>query len=145
MNIIDIINTQSSWGRNQVKQLPMYGNEIAEVMTKLNKTNQSKAEVLYILYHIVCKEINYYSSNEFIEYMKLQKTMVNHEQAQEILRQYWSNTAQDLRSNPKLHSIVKQCIISINNTLTGNNSTRQMRIQFIEFFLAYALANRGDM
>ena len=45
MNIVDIIKTQDTWGRNQVKELPTYGTQISDVMLSLNKTNQSKKEV----------------------------------------------------------------------------------------------------
>lgn len=141
MNIIDIINSQDSWGRNQVKELPVYGERIYNIMIRLNKTNQSRSEVFYILFDIVSIDIGYVGHNEFIDYMKIQKTMVNKEKAQELLREFWNNTSEYLKIDPKLHNIVKQTIISLNNILTSNNSTRQLRVQFIEFFLTYAIAS----
>ena len=57
MNIVDIIKTQDTWGRNQVKELPTYGTKISDVMLSLNKTNQSKKEVLYILFGVIASEI----------------------------------------------------------------------------------------
>ena len=35
MNIVDIINTQDSWGRNQVLELPGYGDKIYSVLARL--------------------------------------------------------------------------------------------------------------
>ena len=36
MNIVDIIKTQDTWGRNQVKELPTYGTKISYETTENN-------------------------------------------------------------------------------------------------------------
>lgn len=49
MNIVDIINTQDSWGRNQVLELPGYGDKIYS----LNKATQSRKEKYFICFFII--------------------------------------------------------------------------------------------
>ena len=68
MNIVDIIKTQDTWGRNQVLELPDYGNKIHSIMLSLNKTTQSRKEILYILFGIIASEIQYTSHMEFIDF-----------------------------------------------------------------------------
>lgn len=63
-------------GRNQVLELPGYGDKIYSVMLSLNKASPQK-EVLYILFSIIASEIQYTSYMEFIDFMKQQKTMVS--------------------------------------------------------------------
>lgn len=144
MNIVDIINTQDSWGRNQVLELPGYGDKIYSVMLSLNKTTQSRKEVLYILFSIIASEIQYTSYMEFIDFMKQQKTMVSRKTAEDLLRQFWNNTCDDLKVNPALFNIVKQSIISLQHILIDSNSTQQLRLFYIEFFITYTLAVRGE-
>ena len=144
MNIVDIIKTQDTWGRNQVKELPTYGTQISDVMLSLNKTNQSKKEVLHILFGVIASEIQYTSYMEFIDFMKLQKTMVSRKTAEDLLRQFWNNTRDDLKINPALFNIVKQSIISLQHILVDSNSTQQLRLFYIEFFITYTLAVRGE-
>ena len=144
MNIVDIIKTQDTWGRNQVKELPTYGTQISDVMLSLNKTNQSKKEVLYILFGIIASEIQYTSYMEFIDFLKQQKTMVSRKTAEDLLRTFWTNTCNDLKYNPTLFNIVKQSIISLQHVLIDSNSTQQLRLLYIEFFITYTLAIRGS-
>ena len=144
MNIVDIIKTQDTWGRNQVKELPTYGIQISDVMLSLNKTNQSKKEVLHILFGVIASEIQYTSYMEFIDFMKLQKTMVSRKVAEDLLRTFWTNNCNDLKHNPILFNIVKQTIISLQHVLIDSNSTQQLRLLYIEFFITYTLAVRGE-
>ena len=144
MNIVDIIKTQDTWGRNQVKELPTYGTQISDVMLSLNKTNQSKKEVLYILFGVIASEIQYTSYMEFIDFLKQQKTMVSRKTAEDLLRTFWTNTCDDLKHNPILFNIVKQTIISLQRVLIDSNSTQQLRLLYIEFFITYTLAIRGE-
>jgi hypothetical protein len=144
MNIVDIIKTQDTWGRNQVKELPTYGIQISDVMLSLNKTNQSKKEVLYILFGVIASEIQYTSYMEFIDFLKQQKTMVSRKTAEDLLRTFWTNTCNDLKYNPILFNIVKQSIISLQHVLIDSNSTQQLRLLYIEFFITYTLAIRGS-
>lgn len=144
MNIVDIIKTQDTWGRNQVKELPTYGTQISDVMLSLNKTNQSKKEVLHILFGVIASEIQYTSYMEFIDFLKQQKTMVSRKTAEDLLRTFWTNTRNDLKYNPTLFNIVKQSIISLQHVLIDSNSTQQLRLLYIEFFITYTLAIRGS-
>ena len=144
MNIVDIIKTQDTWGRNQVKELPTYGTQISDVMLSLNKTNQSKKEVLHILFGVIASEIQYTSYMEFIDFLKQQKTMVSRRTAEDLLRTFWINTCNDLKYNPILFNIVKQTIISLQRVLIDSNSTQQFRLLYIEFFITYTLAIRGS-
>ena len=144
MNIVDIINTQDAWGRNQVLDLPDYGNKIHSIMLSLNKTTQSRKEILYILFGIVASEIEYTSYMEFIDFLKQQKTMVSRKTAEDLLRQFWTNTCSDLKHNPTLFNIVKQSIVSLQHVLIDSNSTQQLRLLYIEFFITYALAAKGE-
>lgn len=144
MNIVDIIKTQPSWDREQVLSLPVYGQQIHDEMMKVNKPNWSSKEVLYVLYSVVSRTVNYPNPYAFIEYMKLQKTMVSRKKAQQLLKFFWENTCYSLHDNPELHSIVKRTVISINEMLQDNNSTQQMRVWWLDFFLTYTLKLLDD-
>ena len=144
MNIVDIIKTQDTWGRNQVLELHDYGNKIHSIMLSLNKTTQSRKEILYILFGIIASEIQYTSHMEFIDFLKQQKTMVSRKTAEDLLRQFWTNTCSDLKHNPTLFNIVKQSIVSLQHVLIDSNSTQQLRLLYIEFFITYALAAKGE-
>ena len=145
MNIVDIIKTQPSWDREQVLSLPVYGQQIHDEMMKVNKPNWSSKEVLYVLYSVVSRTVNYPNPYAFIEYMKLQKTMVSRKKAQQLLKSFWGNTCISLHDNPELHFIVKRTIISLNGVLQENNSsTQQMRVWWLDFFLTYALNSLDD-
>ena len=145
MNIIDIIKTQPSWGRKQVLSLPIYGQQMYDEMMKVDKTNWSSKEVLYVFYSLVCQSVNYSNPFAFISYMKLQKTMVSRKKAQQLLKSFWGNTCISLHDNPELHFIVKRTIISLNGTLQENNSsTQQMRVWWLDFFLTYTLKLLDD-
>lgn len=144
MNIIDIIKTQPSCGRKQVLSLPIYGQQMYDEMMKVDKTNWSSKEVLYVFYSLVCQSVNYSNPFAFISYMKLQKTMVSRKKAQQLLKFFWENTCCSLHDNPELHSIVKRTVISINEMLQDNNSTQQMRVWWLDFFLSYTLKFLDD-
>ena len=76
--------------------------------------------------------------------MKQQKTMVSRKTAEDLLRTFWTNTCDDLKHNPILFNIVKQTIISLQRVLIDSNSTQQLRLLYIEFFITYTLAIRGE-
>jgi hypothetical protein len=92
----------------------------------------------------MASEIQYTSYMEFIDFMKQQKTMVSRKIAEDLLRQFWNNTCDDLKVNPVLFNIVKQSIISLQHILIDSNSTQQLRLFYIEFFITYTLAVRGE-
>lgn len=134
INIIDVINSQSAWGRKQIVSLP-YGPDLAKEMAKINKTSLGTKEIIYLLFGIKAKVIGFTYYNEFVEMMKQQKTMINKKTAQELLRTFWENTKDDYKTNPLLFTIIKTVIINLNNSLINNNSTQQLRIRFMEEFL----------
>ena len=71
--------------------------------------------------------------------MKQQKTMINKEVAQQLLKSFWENTRDDYKTNPILFNTIKSIIISLNTYLTNNNSTQQLRVKFMEEFLRITL------
>lgn len=138
VSVLEQIKDKSAWGRKEILSLN-YGNELSKEMIRMNKTNLSSKEIVNILFSIKAKECGFIYYNEFVELMKLQKTMINKETAQGLLRMFWENTKDEYKSNPNLFNIIKSIIIGINNSLTNNNSTLQMRTKFMELFLEATL------
>ena len=138
MSVMDQIKNKSAWGRKEILSLE-YGNELSKEMIRMNKTNLSSREIINILFSIKAKECGFMYYNEFVELMKLQKTMINKETAQGLLRMFWENTKDEYKHDTKLFNTIKSIIIGINNSLTNNNSTLQMRTKFIELFVEATL------
>ena len=134
MNILDQINLKSAWGRKEITTLP-YGDILAEEMKKANKTNMGSKDIIYLLFGIKAKELNFESYSEFVDMMKLEKTMVGRKRAQELLRNFWVNTNEYYKPYPVVFNSVKAVIIKLNEELKDNNSTQQIRIKFMEHFL----------
>lgn len=142
MNIIELLSTKSAWGRKEITTLP-YGEILAGEMKKANKTNLGTKDIIYLLFGIKAKELGFTYYNEFVEMLKLEKTMVNKTVAQQLLKQFWENTKDDYKHNPLLFNTIKSTIISINSELTNNNSTQKMRIAFMEQFITLVITE-GD-
>ena len=107
-----------------VKKEVIIGNTEQEVLDKFYKKNRRA-------------DASYY--NEFVDMMKQQKTMINKEVAQQLLKSFWENTRDDYKTNPILFNTIKSIIISLNTYLTNNNSTQQLRVKFMEEFLRITL------
>ena len=136
--LLDSILAKSAWGRKELLSLP-YGKELSEEMVKINKTNLGTKDIVYLLFGIKSKEYGFTYYNEFVDMMKQQKTMINKEVAQQLLKSFWENTRDDYKTNPILFNTIKSIIISLNTYLTNNNSTQQLRIKFMEEFLRITL------
>lgn len=132
--VVDLINTKPAWGRKEVQSLP-HGVELNKEMLALNKTNLGTKDIIYLLFGIKSRVIGFTYYNEFVDMLKLQKTMISKKTAQELLRNFWENTKDDYKSNPLLFNIIKSVIISLNSQLKDSNSTQQLRLRFMEEFL----------
>ena len=106
-------------------------------MTHLNKTNLSTKEVTYLLYGLVAKEVGFTYYYEFIDFMKLQKTMLSKKAMSDLLHQYWNNTSEYLP--PHVQTLVATTLQTIENNLTASNSTQQVRLVFMQTFIGLAL------
>lgn len=137
MNIIELLNTKTSWGRNQLQEIPNYGEAIKVELNHLNKTNLSTKEVTYILYGLVARDVGYTYPHEFIDFMKLQKTMLSKKTMQELLNQFWHNSCDHLP--PHVQHLVAQTLQHLDEKLLSSNSTQQIRLTFMQTFILLAL------
>ena len=138
-SVVEVVHTQTAWGRKQIKTLP-YGNEICNEMYKLKKTSLGTTDILEILFSIKAKELNFNSYNEFLEMMKLEKTMMGKSEAQSLLRQFWNNTNEEYKHSAVLFNTIKTVIININDSLISSNSNKKIRAKFVEEFLTLTLS-----
>lgn len=141
MNILDQIKLKSAWGSKEILSLP-YGEYLAAEMKKANKTNLGTKDIIYLVFGMRAKQIGFTYYSEFVDMLKLEKTMVGKKKAQELLRTFWENTKDDYKPNPKLFNIIKSVIVNLNSNLKDNNSTQQMRLSFMEQFIV--LAEQGE-
>lgn len=141
MNILDQIKLKSAWGSKEILSLP-YGDYLAAEMKKANKTNLGTKDIIYLVFGMKAKEVGFIYYSEFVDMLKLEKTMVGKKKAQELLRTFWENTKDDYKHNPRLFNIIKTTIINLNSGLKDNNSTQQMRLQFMEQFVV--LTEQGE-
>lgn len=133
-NIINKIESQPAWGRKEILSLP-HGVEIANTMKEMNKTSLGTKDIIYILFGIKAKVIGFTYYTEFVDMMKLEKTMINKKTAQNLLRTFWENTKDDYKSNHLLFNTIKSTIINLNSKLKDSNSTQQLRLEFMKEFL----------
>jgi len=134
MNIIEKLDSQPAWGRKEILSLP-HGIEIANTMKEMGKTSLGTKDIIYILFGIKAKVIGFTYYTEFVDMMKLEKTMVNKKTAQDLLRTFWENTRDDYKSNHLLFNTIKSTIINLNSKLKDSNSTQQLRLEFMKEFL----------
>lgn len=132
--IIELLESQPAWGRKEILSLP-HGVEIADTMKEMNKTSLGTKDIIYILFGIKAKVIDFTYYTEFVDMMKLEKTMINKKTAQNLLRMFWENTKDDYKSNHLLFNAIKSTIINLNSKLKDSNSTQQLRIEFMKEFL----------
>lgn len=140
-SILDTINSKPAWGRKEIQSFPLYALDLYKEMLKMDKTNLGTKDIIHLVFGFKSKEIGFIYYDEFVNMMKEQKTMISKKTAQTLLKTFWENTRDDYKSNPYLFNIIKSVIININNNLKNNNSTQQLRIQFMEEFLKLSTCN----